>query len=247
MDPGYTISHPEAYYMDPSEVDSTPHLPGLMGRIVLLFSEPSSLFRALGREPAIWGALFLGAALTALSSALIPVEIWEEGLRAQALASGAELPADPAVLARVLKVFGVFGALVFWPVVALLTAGALALLFLFGMGYEGNFRSYFSMTVHSLLVLALAGLVLVPLKIFTGDPSASLSLAELLFFLEDGFFYRFARLMDLFNVWVYLLLGIGVHTLDPRRSLGMSIGMALGLATLFSLILAAFGGLGGAS
>ncbi len=217
-------------------------LPPLHSRIGILLFEPGRLFAMLGRDPAIWGALFLGAFLASLASALLPVDVWMETARIQFQQTGQELPADPLVMARVTKVVGVFGTLIFWPILALLTAGVLALLFLFGMAYEGGFRQYFSVTVHALLIPALAALLLVPLKIITTDAAFSITLADLFFFLEEGFLFRFLSLMEFFNLWVYVLLGIGVWALDPRRSLRVSIGASLGVAILFSLLIAAFTG-----
>ncbi len=230
-----------------AETPEPPPLPGLHRRMVLLVIEPGKLFRALGREPVFWGALFLGALLSALSNALIPLEIWEEGVRHQVLETGLDLPADPAVMARVMKVSGVFGAVIIWPVVALITSGLLALVFLFGMGWEGTFRRYFSLTTHALLILAVASVILVPLKIVTGDPTFGLSLADLFFFVDEGFLHRFFRLMDLFNLWVWLLMGIGVHALDPKRSLPVAVATSLAIATLLSAGIALIGGMGGPS
>lgn len=213
---------------------------GLLRRVLWVFVSPGALFRELRERPAWFGALALGVVLGAVGTALIPVELFEEQLRTQLIESGQELPADIGTFARMTWVFGVFGMVVIWPLLALVSAGIYALLYLFVFGYQGNFRTLFAITAHALLIAAVASVLLVPLRIAAGDPQLSLSVGTFLTFLEEGYVSRLAGLLDLFNLWAYVLVGMGAAIMDGRRALGHGIGISVGTALLVSVVIAAF-------
>jgi hypothetical protein len=225
--------------------DDAAALPPLWTRAARVFVSPGGLFRTLRARPAILGALVLGAALVALGNAAIPLEVYEEGLAAQMTELGRDVPGDPAVMARVMKVGGIFGAFLVWPLVGVVAAGIYALLFLFGLGYRGSYRQYLSVTAHALLVPAAGALVVVPFKIATADPTFALTLGNFFFFLGEGFAARLLGLLDLFNLWAYALVGIGASALDGSRSVRASVSAAVGIALVFSILVAALGGLAG--
>jgi hypothetical protein len=124
--------------------------------------------------------------------------------------------------------------------------GVYGVVFLFALGYEGSFRVLLSVVAHALLVVAVGALVLVPLRILAGDANLTLSVATLLPFLGDGFLLRFAGLLDLFNLWAYVLIGVGAAVMDGRRSPAAGVAVSLGVALILSLLLAAISGMGGA-
>lgn len=218
---------------------------GPLSRLVRVFLSPVDLFAELRTHPRSLGALVLGVVFSAVAAALIPIELWEAGLRAQIEASGAELPADTTMLARVGWISAVFVGVVAWPLLALLTTGVYGVVFLLALGYEGSFRVLLSVVAHALLVVAVGALVLVPLRILAGDANLTLSVATLLPFLADGFLLRFAGLLDLFNLWAYVLIGVGAAVMDGRRSPAAGVAVSLGVALILSLLLAAVSGMGG--
>ena len=220
--------------------------PGDMDPLIVrawkVFVSPGEVFRALAREPRVPGAILLGAGLVALAGLAVPLEVYEEGLRTQILEMGGDLPADPAVMARLSKVGAIFGAFLIWPLMAVLSAGVLALVLLFGFGYEGTFRQYLAVTAHAFLVAAVGALVLVPLKIVTSDPGFTISLGHLFFFLEEGWAARFLGYMDLFNLWAFTLVGIGASMVDGERPAGPAIGVGVGIIVLLAMAVAAVTG-----
>ncbi len=219
---------------------------GPFSRFIRVFAAPGALFRELAEEPRALGAIVLGIALSVLGTALIPMGVWEQALLSDALGTGAEIPENPATMARVIWVVTLFTAVVAWPLLALVSAGLYALVFFFVFGYRGDFRRLFSVVSHALLVVAVGGLLLAPARILSGDISFSLSLATLLPFAGDGFVGRYLELMDLFNLWAYVLVGMGAAALDGTRTSGHGIGVAVGTALLLSLPVAAVtGALGG--
>lgn len=214
-------------------------------RAVGVFVSPLRVFEDLREAPRAVGALLLGVGVVVLSALLLPVELYETLVREGAMASGQDLPVDdPQAMARVLWVAGVFASVVAWPLLALVASAILALLFLFGLGWEGTFRGVFAVVCHALLVVAVGGLLLVPLRIVTGDLSLALSVATFLPMLEEGgLLFRFLSLLDLFNLWAYALMGAGIAVVTGRgTSVGTGVGVALGVALLLTFFMAAAGG-----
>ncbi|MEX0935585.1 MAG: YIP1 family protein [Gemmatimonadota bacterium] len=215
-------------------------LPGLPTRLVQVLVAPGRLFRTLAREPRSWDALALGIVLAGLSNLLLPIEVWEQTIREQMTQFDGDMPVDLTVAARTGRVFGTIGVAVFWPILAVLTTGLYSLLFLFVFGYEGRFRQYFSMASHALLVAALGALLVAPLRIWTESAQFTLNLGAFFPMLEEGLAARFLGLLDLFNLWVYALVGLGASVIDGDREPLPSMGVSLGFALLLSLLIASF-------
>ncbi|TVP58225.1 MAG: hypothetical protein EA351_04255 [Gemmatimonadales bacterium] len=217
-------------------------LPTLPRRVVMVVTAPVTLFERLKERPVSLGAMILGALLVGAAAAMIPVELMQETIREQMIAAGQDPGEAVGTAGRVAWVFGIFGPLVFWPLLAVITAGLYSVIFLFAFGYEGSFRKLLSITAHALLVAALGTLLLAPLRMITADPQLTLSVGSFFFFLEDGILLRFLELLDLFNLWTYVLIGIGAAVIDGSRSRTEGAMVALGAAVLFSFVLAALTG-----
>ncbi len=217
----------------------------LPARAFGVFLSPLRTFEDLREAPRAVGALLLGVGVAVISALLLPVELYETLVQEGAMAAGDDLPmGDPQAMARVLWVAGVFASVVAWPLLALVASAILALLFLFGLGWEGTFRQVFAVVCHALLVVAVGGLLLVPLRIATGDLGLALSVATFLPVLEEGgLLLRFLTLLDLFNLWAYALMGAGIAVVTGRKaSVGTGVAVALGVALLLSFLMAAAGG-----
>jgi hypothetical protein len=81
---------------------------------------------------------------------------------------------------------------------------------------------------------------LAPLRIATGDAQFSLSLASFVLFLPDGYFLNVLRMMDLTQIWSTLVVALGVHAIDPRRSFGSAATILLGILLAFALVIGRF-------
>ncbi len=207
---------------------------------------PVRLFQELRSEPRALGALIVGALLSALATALLPLELWEAGIREQLLAAGEDLPANLDTMARVTWVSTIFASVVVWPLFVLLTSSIFALVFLFGLGYEGSFRTTLSVSAHALVVVALGSLALLPVRILAEDASLSLTPAIFAPVLDEGLLLRYLELLDFFNLWAFLLVGVGAAVVDGKRSIrtggAVGVGIALVLALFLAALMNAFGG-----
>ncbi|MFH1764333.1 MAG: YIP1 family protein, partial [Gemmatimonadota bacterium] len=127
-------------------------------------------------------------------------------------------------------------------IMAFVLAGIVTLFFSFLFGDEGRYVQYLSVVAHASVISALGALLLVPLKLSQGDPSVTLSLGTFAFFIEDGYPLRVLRLLDLFALWSYGVMAIGVTKIDPRRGFGFALTFFFIFALVFALIFGIFGG-----
>lgn len=205
-------------------------------RLVRVFVAPGRLFAALRQRPLWFTATLLGAALVVLSTALIPGEIWDETMRQQMLETGGQLPEgiDFGTIQRVAA--AVFGG-VFWFVWVFLLAGILSVVFAFVLGDDGRYRQYLAVTAHALLIAAVGGLATVPLRIVRRDPGLTLNVG-LFADLEPGYLMNFLTTLDLFLLWSYVVMAVGVHEIDPRRSWASAAAILLTVAVVLGAGLA---------
>lgn len=228
---------------DPSDLPGASESAGASGspgplpvRVFRVFAAPGRLFAALRHDPRWLGALLLGAALVVASTVLVPGEIWEEMFRSQMLQAGQEMP-EGLDLGTIQRVAAVVGGAVFWFVWVFFLAGVLALVFGFVLGDDGRYRQYLAVTAHALLISGLGGLATVPLRILRRDPQLTLNLG-LFFDLGPGYLASFLTTLDLFLLWSYVVMAVGVHEIDPRRSWGSATAILLTLALLVAAGLA---------
>lgn len=221
---------------------TAPQPSALPVRVFKVFFAPGDLFESLREKPLWGGTLFLCGVLVALSVALIPSEIWIEMLRENAANQGTELLPFLESAGAMFTLFSVLGALVFFCLMAFVMAGIVTLIFGFLLGDEGKFVQYLSVVSHGLLISAVGGLILLPLRILQRDPEITLNLGTFLFFISEGYLFRVLKLMELFGLWGYLVMAIGVATIDPKRGLTSSMVVFFGLATAFALVFGIFGG-----
>jgi hypothetical protein len=230
---------------DPIEEADAPRLAPLPMRVVQVFVSPVRLFQALRERPVAWGAILLGAVLAAASNLVIPAELFEDMMRNQIAQAGGEAPADLGMMVTIGRIGGTVGALIFFPITIALTAGLFSLLFLFGFGFEGRFKQYFAVAAHASLILSVAGALLTPLRILSGDIQFNLTLGGLFPFLGDGLAGRFLGLLDLFALWAIALVGVGAAVIDGNKGAGAAAAMSVGTLLLILLVVASFGFGGG--
>lgn len=219
-----------------------PEVPSLFKRVLDVFVSPASLFDALRAKPVWGGALLLGALLVVVSAVVVPTELYEEMMREQIIQSGQEMPEGFEMSGMIPKIFGAIGGFIWWMIFSALIAGVVTLVFGFMLGDEGRFKQYLSVTTHAILIMAVSTLLLTPLRIMSGDLQMSFSVGTFLVFLEEGTFLRtMLGFLDLFMLWSFAVLGLGVSRMDDDRGAAGPIvfllGVAVALAAVFAVIM----------
>lgn len=211
-----------------SSSPSPPRL-GLGSRIVLVFTGPGRLGDSLREHPAWFWPALIGGVLVVGATAAIPVEVWAEFFRAQAMQRGGSA-AEGAAAAEMFRIIGIASAALAWFVVLFVLAGLVTFVFGFILGDEGSYRRYLSALAHANLIGAAGALLVTPLKIARRDPQLTLSVGTFVErMLADGFLYFWLRGMDLFAIWAWVTLGVLVSRMDARRSSGSAVAILLSM------------------
>lgn len=217
-------------------------LPSLPVRVMNVFVAPGELMAGLKDRPAWIGALALGAGLTVLSALLLPAEVFEATMRAAMLESGGDVPEGIENAANLFRYGGAAAGFVFWWVISAAMAGLITLIFRFILGDQGTYRQYLAVLAHAFLIAAVGTLVVIPLRISAQDAQLMLSVGTLLPFLEDGYLARAFGFLDLFGLWAWVVVGIGVAALEPKRNLVGAIAIVMVIPVAVAMILGIFGG-----
>jgi hypothetical protein len=218
--------------------DQDPHLPSLPRRLLAVFLSPGELFERLSRDPAWAGALLLGAVLGAAAAVLVPTELYEVGIREQLLRAGRPVPDDLSTASNLARIAGSLVALVVGPIITALMAGVVAFIFTFVLGGQGSYRQHLAVVAHAFLVPAMSALALVPLKIQAADLQLRLSVGTFLPFLDEGWLSSALGWLDLFGLWGWVLVALGVSKIDPKRSWGSAAAVVLGLVVFVTMVVA---------
>ena len=117
-------------------------------------------------------------------------------------------------------------------------AGLLTLVFHLLLGDEAGYRQYLAVVTHAFLIGALGSLLLVPLRAIQADAQLTLNLGLFLPFDASTYLGRLLRALDLFMIWAWIVVGLGVAALDRRRTSGSAIGIVMVLATGFVMLIA---------
>lgn len=215
---------------------------GLLKRLVLLVSAPGRLGDHLRVRPVWWDVLLLGALFVAISNWVIPPEVWEDFVRAQAMGSGSG-PSDgtPPAPGEMIRIFSSVAAPLAWGLFLLLSAGIMTFLFAFILGDEGGFRQYLAGTAHAALLTGAGALLVSPLKVARSDPQLTLSVGTFLQGALDGTFPgAFLNSLDLFGLASWIVMGLLFSRLDERRTAGSAVAVVLGVSLSLVAIVAWF-------
>ncbi len=215
---------------------------GFFRRMLLLLSAPGRLGDHLRERPVWWDALLLGALLVAGANLLIPPEVWEDFVRAQAMGSGsAATDGTPPAPGDMIRIFSSLAAPVAWVLFMLISSGIMTFVFAFLLGDEGRFGQYFAGTAHAALLTGLGGILVSPLRAARSDPQLTLSVGTFLQGALDGSFVGvFLNSLDLFGLWAWVVMGIVFSRYDPGRSAGSAVAIVLGISGALVAVLAGF-------
>lgn len=223
-----------------TDQDVTP--PGIFGRYMRVFISPDTLFRGLRQRPDWVGAMLLGCCLAMAATVLLPPELMIATMREQVLEQGQPFPPELADQMTVIRYGGAVGAFIFWAILMAVFAGLTMLFFAFLAGHEGSYRQYLAVVVHAQLISATSGLLLLPLRIAAEDAQLLLSLGAFAVFLEPGYLLRFLSFLDLFGLWSWVLVGLGVARIGRKESWGGGVVIVLMIPVTMAALFAAFTG-----
>jgi len=225
---------------DPMPETEPATVPNLLVRIVQVFVSPGTLFEALKNRPVWLDALLVLAAISLVSTFFVSEEITREAIRSGSTQELTEEQLDGAV--EILSVWGKVLAVIVPPLFIAGLAGIATLIFSVLLGDEIKYRQLLSAVTHAWFIPTLGGLIALAIIISTGDATRTLGLNLLVPGLDDGYLFRFLRGLNVFYLWMAVVLGIAINKLSPKRSAGSAGGVFVSLFVGLAAVFALFGG-----
>ena len=183
--------------------------PNLIQRVMLVFFSPSKLGEVLRvRSPWFW-TLTIVAVVSTLAWALLPGELMQAVVEAQAAQRPQNQQAmDPETMIRVTRIFGALTILVITYVFAAVAAGILYLAFNVALGQDITYKQHLSAMSHVYWINLLGFLVLLPIWLAKLDVQVTLSLGLLLPEGPDSFVGHLLNSITIFGLWSTFALGV---------------------------------------
>jgi hypothetical protein len=236
------------------EAEVSPSTLGFLPRLIGVIRCPRTTLRAVASSPRWVGLVAVLAVVTAASQALLfQTEVGQVALVDQwertALAFGQ--PVDEARYAEFQALsgngplYGVATALVGGPVLTLVVATVIALVFRRNDRVV-SFSQVLAVVAHTSVILAIRLLVSVPVS-YAREATGGATSLGLWFPAVDAasFAGRFVGALDVFVLWWVVLLAIGVGMLYGRQARSVAaafLGVYAGLALLLAVTMNALGG-----
>ena len=237
------------------EAEVSPSTLGFLPRLIGVIRCPRTTFRAVASSPRWVGLVVVLAVVTAASQALLfQTEVGQVALVDQwertALAFGQ--PVDDAryaefqALSGIGPLYGVATALVAGPVLTLVLAAAIALMFRPRGGRVVSFSQVLAVVAHASVILAIRFLVSAPVSYAREAAGGATSLGMWFPALDaSSFAGRFVGALDVFVLWWVVLLAVGIGVLYGRQSRSLAatfLGVYAGVALLLAVTMTALGG-----
>jgi len=217
-------------------------LPGLLSRYFRVITSPEALFQGLRSRPDWVGAMLLGSCLVLAGTVLIPPELTLATLRERIAEQGQEFPPGLADRMTAIRFGGAVAAFVFWALMLAIFSGVVTVFFRFLLGHEGTYRQYLAVVAHAHLISATSGVLLAPLRVLGEDAQLLLSLGTFATFLETGYVLRFLSFLDLFGLWSWLLVGLGVARIGGKQSWAGGAVIVMLIPVTMAAVIAIFTG-----
>ena len=173
---------------------------------------------------------------------MLPPELTFAAIREQALARGQALPPGFVDQMEAFRYFGLVAAFVFWGVYIAILSGVVMGFFAFLAGHEGTYRQYLAVVAHAQLIPATATVLMVPLRIAAEDAQLVLSLGTFAVFLEPSYLLRLLSFLDLFGLWSWVLVGLGVARIARKESWGLGVVIVMIIPVTIAAVVAIFTG-----
>jgi hypothetical protein len=221
---------------------------GLAARIVGVIFSPGETYRSIVAHPRVFGALALTTIVMAAGVfAWLSTEVGQNATLDQQMQVMESLRINlpdqaydrlEAGAGRT-RYFASASILIFSPVIAAVVAGIMLLLFNVVLGGEATFKQALAIVAHSQVLLVIQQLFVLPLNYVRETMASATTLAVFVPMLkETNFLARFLGWIDLFRIWWFVSLAIGIAVLYKRKS-GPIAWTLIGLYVLFALVVAA--------
>ena len=211
--------------------------PPLWTRVGQTFAAPARLFAGFHDGSPWLGVLAISTLVAMAAAATIPAEYFLAEMvdPVTRLGKPVEITSSPSEIVRWGRYRQVLSALAMHPLIAFGMAGVLTLVFtMIGRG-RATFRQYLAVSSHALLITALGAVVGMAMRLLTADADAEPTVATLLSFAGPAVARNaFLASLNVFSLWMLLVLGVAVAVLDGRPSWVRPAAALLGVYMLLA-------------
>lgn len=217
----------------------------LSRRVRDTFVAPRRLAAAITADTPWVDVLVITTVVAMVAAALLPAEFFLAQVETPVdrLGRPVEVTSPPEEIVRWGRMLQMFSALVMHPMLVVMVAGVVALIFGVLGGGAVDMRRSLVLTSHAFLISALGVLLALGWQIATGAPEVQPSLAWLAGGggAEGSAAARYLALVNPFTLWMLVVLGVGVGELDRRRPAAATAAILVGLYLLLALGLSTLG------
>jgi len=261
MEAGQNLAPPAA-----SEVpEAKPQ--GFFARLIGVLFSPGETFVEIVRAPRviapIIAAIVLGLVVSFAMTRRLDFQAMYSQLFEQAVAQGRMQQEQAEQQAKTMARFGPVQFLVFGSLGSLLSALIVAGIFKgvsAVMGKDNSFKALFAVTLYTFLAVGIISSLVFVISLYLKDPSeitfqnlgnlvaSNLGAVLALALGADGlprFVMGLAQRVDVFSIWIIVLLSIGYAAATPRLKTSTAATWLVVLYVVYALIAAAFGTLQG--
>lgn len=219
------------------EAPRAPAAPGaaeahpLTQRIRDTFLHPAELFAGLRTNPQWADVLGIATLIAAIAMAAEPAEFYLQQMEDPVTRRGTpvELDSPPSQIVLWGRVMAIFNAVVAHPFLAFAGAGMLMLIFRVMRRGEGSFVQYLSVASHALLITSLGMIATVLLRVVSGDAAMMPTVGALAGLSTQSALGSVLHGINLFTVWMLVVMGIGVAVLQRRVERSGPVGLLIGI------------------
>jgi hypothetical protein len=219
----------------------------LGARFLGILFAPTETFTRVIAEPSWVGMLVLTSIVSAVFvGGFLSTEVGQEAWLDQALPSTESVDdAQRQHIEQLVPYLGIVGAvqvLVAAPLVSLVFAGILFIVFTVALGTTASFKQQFAVVVHSGVIGTVAQAFIWLLNYFREEMTRPTTLGLFLPMLnEESYVFRVLNVIDLIHIWWIIVLAIGLAVLYRRKATSIASSL-FGVYILIALTIGAFWG-----
>jgi hypothetical protein len=231
---------------------------GLFARVVGVITSPKATFESVVAKPRPAGVLLLAALVIGIAagSPQFTVAGRQAAIDSQVQTNERMLgrPLTEAEFGRIERFapygpyFAIGGTLVFMPVMSLIIAGLLWVVFNTVLGGTAAFKQVLAIQTHSAVITALGTAIGAPIQLMQGKMTAGgpFNLGALVPMLDEN--STLATLLgatSVFAIWGLIVTAIGLAVLYRRKALNISIGLIVTYTLIAFTVISTLGSLFG--